>query len=214
LSQYVLRASIRVQESRGRVDGALMSLTPRISRPTRAILILSIVLGCALAGSAQASASRSGCAQASASAASVGAGVAGRAVRCLVNAQRTAHGLRPVKAARHLRLSAQRHAADMVARHYFEHVSPEGSTLTQRARRAGYLSGARRYSLGENIGWGERQLASATSIVQAWMKSPGHRAIILDRRFDEAGVGIAAGVPAAGSGAPGATFVLNVGTRA
>jgi uncharacterized protein YkwD len=190
-----------------------MSSTPLTSRLTRAILILSIALGVALAGSARADAAGSGCAQAGASAASVRPAVAGRAVRCLVNAQRAAHGLRPVKAARRLRLSAQRHAADMVARHYFEHVSPEGGSLTQRVRRAGYLSGARRYSLGENIGWGERQMASATSIVQAWMNSPGHRAVILDARFDEAGVGIAAGVPT-GSGAPGATFVLNVGTRA
>ena len=45
------------------------------------------------------------------------------------------------------------------------------------------------------------------------MNSPGHRAVILDARFDQVGVGIAAGVPTAGSGAPGATFVLNVGTR-
>ena len=189
-----------------------MSLPPFASRLTRLTLVLSIVLGCALAGSAQANAA-SRCAQASASAASIGAGVAGRAVRCLVNAQRSAHGLRPVTAARHLGLSARRHAADMVARNYFEHVSPDGGTVAQRVKRTGYLSGARRWALGENIGWGEQHLASPTAIVQAWMNSPGHRAVILDARFDQVGVGIAAGVPTAGSGAPGATFVLNVGTR-
>jgi uncharacterized protein YkwD len=203
-----------LQEFWDRVDGGVMSLPPLTSRLTRAILILSIALGCALAGSAQANAAGSQCAQATASAASVGAGAAGRAVRCLVNEQRAAHGLRPVKAAAHLRRSAQRHAADMVARHYFEHVSPDGSSLTDRARRAGYLERARRYTLGENIGWGEQQLASATAIVQAWMNSPGHRGVILDARYNEAGIGIAAGVPSAGSGAPGATFVLNVGSRA
>jgi uncharacterized protein YkwD len=190
----------------------VMSLPPFASRLTRLTLVLSIVLGCALAGSAQANAA-SACAQATASAASIGAGVAGRAVRCLVNAQRAAHGLRPVAAARHLGRSARRHAADMVARNYFEHVSPDGSTVAERVRRTGYLSGARGWALGENIGWGEQHLASPTAIVNAWMNSPGHRAVILDARFDQVGVGIAAGVPTAGSGAPGATFVLNVGTR-
>ena len=46
------------------------------------------------------------------------------------------------------------------------------------------------------------------------MNSPGHRAVILDRRFREAGVGIAAGIPMSGGNGGGATFVLNVGTRA
>jgi uncharacterized protein YkwD len=100
----------------------------------------------------------------------------------------------------------------MVARGYFEHVSLDGSSLTDRVRRAGYLNGKRRYSLGENIGWGEQQLASAAAIVRAWMNSPGHRAVMLEPRFREAGVGVAQGVPSAG-GAPGATFVLNVGIR-
>jgi uncharacterized protein YkwD len=100
----------------------------------------------------------------------------------------------------------------MVRRGYFAHEGPGGSTLTSRVRRAGYLSGARRYSLGENIGWGEAELSSAGAIVDAWMQSAGHRAIILDRRFSEVGVGIADGVPMPG-GMQGATFVLDVGRR-
>jgi uncharacterized protein YkwD len=193
-----------------------MSLPPNTPRLIRTAVLLAVALFSALATSlATATESRAAsCQQATASAASAGAGVVGRAVRCLVNAERAAHGLAPVRAAAHLRVAAQRHAADMVVKHYFEHVSRDGSSLTDRARRAGYLSGARRYKLGENIGWGEAQLASATAIVRAWMNSPGHRAVILTPGFREVGVGIAAGVPVGGSGQPGATFVLNVGSRA
>ncbi|MEA2226537.1 MAG: hypothetical protein QOF04_167, partial [Solirubrobacteraceae bacterium] len=98
----------------------------------------------------------------------------------------------------------------MVRRSYFDHVSPDGGTLTDRIRRTGYLSAADDYTLGENIGWGTAELSTPESIFQAWMKSPPHRAVILDRRFREAGVGVVHGVPAAVEGA-GATYVLDVG---
>src|SRR3954447_22408475 len=44
-------------------------------------------------------------------------------VRCLVNAQRAAHGLTPLRPSRQLRL-AEAHGADMVAHRFFAHVSP------------------------------------------------------------------------------------------
>jgi uncharacterized protein YkwD len=44
------------------------------------------------------------------------------------------------------------------------------------------------------------------------MDSPPHRAVILNGRFREAGVGVTPGSPLDAAGA-GATFVLDVGTR-
>ena len=81
-------------------------------------------------------------------------------VRCEINAIRIANGLRPIRTTKPLRVAAQRHSRDMVRRHYFAHVSPTGLTVTDRARRAGYLDGARRPQLGENIGWGSGSLAA------------------------------------------------------
>ena len=63
--------------------------------------------------------------------------------------------------------------------------------MDQRIRAAGY-SGR---TLGETIGWGAGSLATPAAIVQAWMQSPPHRAIIMDGRFNEVGLGIAAGSP-------------------
>ena len=74
-----------------------------------------------------------------------------------------------------LRAAAAAHSADMVARGFFDHVSPDGGTLSDRARRTGY--GGR--TLGEDIGWGTYDLGTPSAIVAAWMKSPPHRAIIL-----------------------------------
>jgi uncharacterized protein YkwD len=132
------------------------------------------------------------------------------AVRCEVNAIRVANGLKPIRTTRPLRLAAQRHSQDMVRRHYFAHVSPTGLTLTDRVKRAGYLEGAHRPRVGENIGWGSGSLATPAAIVKAWMNSPPHRAIILTPGFRDAGVGIAAGAP---QGGDGRTYTLDVGSR-
>jgi uncharacterized protein YkwD len=132
------------------------------------------------------------------------------AVRCEINEIRTGNGLRPVRTTRPLRVAAERHSQDMVRRHYFAHVSPSGQTVTDRVRRAGYLKGARRPHLGENIGWGSGSLATPGAIVKAWMNSPPHRAIILTPSFRDAGVGIARGAP---KGGDGATYTLDVGRR-
>jgi uncharacterized protein YkwD len=132
------------------------------------------------------------------------------AVRCQINAIRVANGLKPIRPTKPLRVAAQRHSRDMVRRHYFAHVSPNGLTVTDRVRRAGYLEGAHRPRVGENIGWGSGSLATPAAIVKAWMNSPPHRAIILTPGFRDAGIGIAAGAPQGGGGA---TYTLDVGRR-
>jgi uncharacterized protein YkwD len=128
------------------------------------------------------------------------------AVRCEINTIRVQSGLKPMGTTRPLRVAAIRHSQDLVRRHYFAHVSPSGQTVSDRARRAGYV-GER---LGENIGWGSGSLATPAAIVQAWMNSPPHRRIILTPDFRDVGVGIAQGAP---SGGDGATYTLDVGRK-
>jgi uncharacterized protein YkwD len=132
------------------------------------------------------------------------------AIRCLVNTARVDRGLRPLRPSARLNLAADRYAADMVARGFFAHVTPEGRSIVDRVRDTGYLGGSSDWELGEDIGWGTSTLSTAESIVQAWMNSPPHRRVILGRDFREAGVGVAQGVPVPGQ-ADGATFVLDVG---
>lgn len=166
-----------------------------------------LALASALSIGAADAASAEACANARAAATAYSA-PARSAVRCLINAERSARGLAPLRASGDLRRAARLHAVDMVRRGYFAHVSPEGRTMAQRVKRTGYLSGARRWALGEDIGWGTGSAASAAGIVQAWMASPAHRAVILDGRFRELGLGVAGGLPQGGSGA---TFVLDAG---
>jgi uncharacterized protein YkwD len=132
------------------------------------------------------------------------------ALRCLVNVERARRGLRALHPSSRLTAAADRHSADMVARGYFAHVTPEGASVADRVRQTGYLGGARTWTLGEDIGWGTGAASTPASIFRAFMNSPPHRRVILDRDFSQIGIGVAPGVPVPGQGA-GATFVLDFG---
>ncbi len=101
-----------------------------------------------------------------------------------VNAERAAHGLRPLKFSRTLDKAAQGAACDNANRHEISHVSSDGSHLKDRLLRVGY----RYRSAAENTGRGFR---SGSSAVQWWMNSPKHKANILMRGIKEIGIGIA-----------------------
>jgi uncharacterized protein YkwD len=82
--------------------------------------------------------------------------------------------------------AAQRHADDMLARSYFAHRDPDGKTVRERVREAGFDWSA----IGENIAEGQQ---SVKEVVESWMRSAGHRENILDRRYTRTGVGLALG---------------------
>ena len=111
-----------------------------------------------------------------------------RATLCLLNAERRRHGLSPLRREATLDRAARAHAADMREHDFFAHDAPDGSDPHQRIRRAGYR---RARVTGENLAKGEREAGAASSIVDGWMHSPGHRANILRRGFEEIGIAIA-----------------------
>jgi uncharacterized protein YkwD len=122
------------------------------------------------------------------------------AVECLVNQQRAGAGLGALSHDAHLARAARRFSSSMVRERFFAHVSPAGSTLGARARAAGYPG----RTLGETLGWGSGVLATPAAIVQAWMESPPHHAVIMSGAFRRIGLGVAMGSPA---GAPQAATV-------
>ena len=78
--------------------------------------------------------------------------------------------------------AARGHSADMAARNYFDHTSPDGRKVVDRLRAAGY----RGATYGENIAAGR---PTAASVVDQWMNSPPHSTNIMDRDFRFMGVG-------------------------
>jgi uncharacterized protein YkwD len=135
------------------------------------------------------------------------------ATRCLLNKKRRTHGLRRLRGSGRLHRAAGRHTVDMARRDYFSHTSINGASFLDRIRRTGYLRRARSWSVGENIAWGTGELSTPRSIVRAWMRSPGHRANILNGRFRQIGIGISFGAPVRSSARPAATYTTDFGVR-
>lgn len=103
----------------------------------------------------------------------------------LTNGLRAAKGCKAkLKANSALTRSAQGHADDMSARHYFSHTSKNGRTWDRRIEKAGFHSPG-----GENIAYG---FDSPASVVAAWVASPGHLRNLLDCKFRRIGVGFQA----------------------
>ena len=107
-----------------------------------------------------------------------------------VNAVRAAArscGPKPMKAARPLAWSrplaeaAEQHSVDMVARRYFDHVSPDGKRVSQRVAAQGYNWRV----VGENLAGGD---ASVNSVISGWLKSPEHCENMMGPAFVEVGV--------------------------
>lgn len=100
----------------------------------------------------------------------------------LVNQQRAGAGCPPLVANDALMSIAQAHSQDMATHDFFEHDGSDGRTPFQRMQDAGY----RYRRAAENIAAGVKRPADAVAL---WMKSPPHRANILDCALRETGIG-------------------------
>lgn len=107
-----------------------------------------------------------------------------------MNRERLARGEKPLRLNAQLCAAANDRVRDMFAQHYFEHIAPDGTEPFVWVEREGYDY----TEIGENLAVGYR---GAESVVDGWMHSPGHRANILNKEFDEVGVAVAPGSPAA-----------------
>jgi hypothetical protein len=98
------------------------------------------------------------------------------------NQFRAQNGLPPLTIDLDLNEAAQNHTEDMAFNDYFSHYGRDGSRPWDRAEDAGYESG----TVGENIAVGYRTPAA---VVDGWINSDGHRAAMLNARYNEIGVG-------------------------
>jgi uncharacterized protein YkwD len=109
----------------------------------------------------------------------------------LVNRDRIAEGLPPMKIDAQLSQAAQKHAEDMLQRNYFSHYSPEGQTPTDRLAavgRVGYPA--------ENIAMDEDHsrhlnIRLLEGLEKRWMQSPKHRHSLMNPHYEQFGYGLA-----------------------
>ena len=108
-----------------------------------------------------------------------------RDMLALVNAERSARGLAPMRYDDRLVRAAQQHSEDQARAGRLSHTGSDGSTVARRVDRVGYSW----RSLAENVAYGYPDVAA---VMAGWMASDGHRRNILSANVDF-GVGLAHG---------------------
>lgn len=100
----------------------------------------------------------------------------------LVNNERSKAGLQPLKMSEELRSIANLKSKDMAEKNYFDHYSVTyGSPFEMLQQFGVHYSAA-----GENIAAGQK---TPEEVMNSWMNSSGHRANILNAKFDTIGIG-------------------------
>jgi uncharacterized protein YkwD len=120
-----------------------------------------------------------------------------RELRALVNGERAGHGVAGLRHSPALTRSAQRFARLLLRRGVLAH----GARIAAPGRFR---------SLGENlalVGGGTPQAGRAVGL---WLRSPRHRAVMLDSKMRSVGIGRASGLF---GGRPATVWVLRVGGR-
>lgn len=104
------------------------------------------------------------------------------------NAERVKVGLPPLTRNNALDRAASAKVEDMFLRQYFAHDAPGGTGAGDLAKSAGYEF----IAIGENLALGN--FDNDGDLVQGWMNSPGHRANILNTRYQEIGLAVKRGL--------------------
>jgi uncharacterized protein YkwD len=99
-----------------------------------------------------------------------------------MNAVRAGYGLPRLRVDYHLVRAARGHSADMMAHQYFAHGSVAGRAVA---------AGARGPLFGEDLAWAIGM--TPQWVVDHWLASPSHRAVLLRRGFRRVGIGITFG---------------------
>jgi hypothetical protein len=105
-----------------------------------------------------------------------------RELLALTNRARAEHALGPLHWDPALAEAAQRHDRRMLGEPALSHRYPGEEELTERAARAG----ARFSIVAENLA----VAPTPAGLLEAWMRSPAHRANLLDPRLDAIGLGV------------------------
>lgn len=114
------------------------------------------------------------------------AAVIANALVAYTNDARTAESLPALTRNETLDAAAALKAQDMISKGYFAHYAPDGTTPWHWLDEAGY----RYASAGENLAI---DFVDSKDVVDAWMKSPTHRANIVKQKYTEIGMAVAEG---------------------
>jgi uncharacterized protein YkwD len=131
-----------------------------------------------------------------------------------INHARAQHGLSPLRFSSRLEASALEHSWSMASAGYFSHSSRDGTSF---GIRISHYYGTRGYTIwrvGETLFWWTPD-ATPKQVVNAWLRSPEHRAIVLSPLFCKVGIGVvhASSAPGTFLGRPTTLVTADYGLR-
>jgi uncharacterized protein YkwD len=106
----------------------------------------------------------------------------------IINQRRAENGLGPLEWNEEIASVARLHSENMAQNRFFSHTGLDGSMVNDRADSLG-ISNWR--SIGENIAFNRGFKKPVESACEQWMNSASHRGNILDKRWKQAGIGMA-----------------------
>lgn len=134
-----------------------------------------------------------------------------RITACLVNNEREAAGVPPLRYHALLSALAHKHSRDIGTNGYHPSKDPHrgstGSTVESRLKPYTANFGKAFFRIGETVT--ENANSSPAAAVRWWMTSLPHRAILLDPELEDIGVGVHLRRP---GGGPGATYTADFGS--
>ncbi|RMH74195.1 MAG: CAP domain-containing protein [Gemmatimonadetes bacterium] len=102
------------------------------------------------------------------------------------NNYRAQHGLNPLYMREDVRTVARQHSLDMLDRNFFDHTNPDGESPADRLKNAhiSYTAWA------ENIALNSGATDPASTVMNQWINSEGHRLNILNTAVTHIGIGV------------------------
>jgi uncharacterized protein YkwD len=131
-----------------------------------------------------------------------------------INATRATYGLSQFSLSPALQSAARAHSAAMLERGFFDHRSPDGTSMPDRVKKHYRTAGYARWSVGENLLAAPFEI-DAREVVRLWLQSPGHRHNLLARKFRQVGIAADRSSTAPGyfHGQQAVVITLDFGTR-
>lgn len=108
-----------------------------------------------------------------------------REVFDLINHERQKRGLPALIWSDRVAKVARQHSKNMASQGFFSHRGKDGTTVSDRANRAG----VKWHGIGENIVYFNGSRDPVTFATKCWMDSHGHKQNILNKNWQESGIG-------------------------
>lgn len=115
-----------------------------------------------------------------------------------LNSVRTDHGVSALRLNAKLAVAAEQHSREMADDGYFQHNSFDGTSFSDRIAKWYPFANYRTWVVGENLLWSSPSLEPSGAVAM-WMRSPAHRANILNPRWREIGIGAVYSTSAGGA---------------